>query len=59
MDLLLRLSKFGSLYERASDIQTSYIGNKFKYTLQPDGGYINDTGFILKYEDLEIIKVQD
>ena len=59
MDLLLRLSKFGTLYERATDIQTSYIGNKFKYTLQPNGGYKNEAGFILKYDDLEIIKVQD
>lgn len=59
MDLLLRLSKFGTLYERATDIQTTYIGNKFKYTLQPNGGYKNEAGFILKYDDLEIIKVQD
>ena len=47
MDLLLRLSRFGTLYERATDIQTSYIGNKFKYTLQPNGGYKNEAGFIL------------
>lgn len=59
MDLLLRLSRFGTLYERATDIQTSYIGNKFKYTLQLNGGYKNEAGFILKYDDLEIIKVQD
>ena len=59
MDLLLRLSRFGTLYERVTDIQTSYIGNKFKYTLQPNGGYKNEAGFILKYDDLEIIKVQD
>ena len=59
MDLLLRLSKFGTLFERATDIQTTYIGNKFKYTLQPNGGYKNEAGFILKYDDLEIIKVQD
>ena len=59
IDLLLRLSRFGTLYKRATDIQTSYTGNKFKYTLQPNGGYKNEAGFILKYEDLEIIKVQD
>lgn len=59
MDLILRLSRFGTLYERATDIQTSYIGNKFKYTLQLNGGYKNEAGFILKYDDLEIIKVQD
>jgi LysM repeat protein len=59
LDILLRLSKFGTLFESPSNIQTSYIGNKFNYTQQPNGGYKNEAGFILKYQDLEIIKVQD
>ena len=59
MDILLRLSKFGTLFESPSDIQTSYVGNKFKYTLQSNGGYKNESCFILKHQDLEIIKVQD
>ena len=59
IDILLRLSKFGTLFESPSNIQTSYIGNKFNYTQQPNGGYKNEAGFILKYQDLEIIKVQD
>ncbi|MDA9002114.1 LysM peptidoglycan-binding domain-containing protein [Flavobacteriaceae bacterium] len=58
-DILLRLSKFGTLFESASNIQTSYIGNKFNYSKQPNGGYKNEAGFILKHQDLEIIKVQD
>ena len=59
LDILLRLSKFGTLFESASNIQTSYIGNKFNYSKQPNGGYKNEAGFILKHQDLEIIKVQD
>ena len=59
LDILLRLSKFGTLFESASNIQTSYIANKFNYSKQPNGGYKNEAGFILKHQDLEIIKVQD
>ena len=59
LDILLRLRKFGTLFESASNIQTSYIGNKFNYSKQPNGGYKNEAGFILKHQDLEIIKVQD
>ena len=59
LDILLRLSKFGTLFESTSNIQTSYIGNKFNYSKQPNGGYKNEAGFILKHQDLEIIKVQD
>ena len=59
MDILLRLSRFGNLYESATDIRTSYIGNKFKYTLTLGQGYKNTACFILKHQGLEIIKVQD
>lgn len=59
MDVLLRLSKFGTLYSQTSDVQSAYIENKFQYVLQPYGGYKNEAGFILKHEDLYIIKVQD
>lgn len=59
LDILLRLSEFGTLFESASNIQTSYIGNKFNYSKQLNGGYKNEAGFILKHQDLEIIKVQD
>jgi len=59
MDVLLRLSKFGTLYPQTSDIQTAYLENKFLYTLQPNGGYKNEAGYILKYENLHIVKVLD
>ena len=59
MDILLRLSRFGTLYSDTSSFQTTYLENKFQYVLQPYGGYKNEAGYILKYEDLHIIKVQD
>ena len=59
LDILLRLSNFGSLFEIPSNIKTSYIANKFNYIIQLNGGYKNEAGFILKHQDLEIIKVQD
>ena len=59
MDILLRLSKFGTLYTQTSSFQTAYLENKFQYFLQPYGGYKNEAGYILKYEDLHIVKVQD
>ena len=59
MDVLLRLSKFGTLYTQTSSFQTAYLENKFQYFLQPYGSYKNEAGYILKYEDLHIVKVQD
>ncbi len=57
MDILLRLSKYGTLLRESLDFQTAYLENKFQYVLQPYGGYKNEAGYILKHEDLHIIKV--
>ena len=59
MDVLLRLSRYGTLYTETSNFQTAYLENKFQYFLQPYGGYKNEAGYILKYDDLHIVKVQD
>ena len=59
MDVLLRLSKNGTMYSDTSSFQTSYLENKFQYFLQPYGGYKNEAGYILKYQNLTIVKVQD
>ena len=59
MDILLRLTRYGTLYSETSSFQTAYLENKFQYFLQPYGGYKNEAGYILKYEDLHIVKVQD
>ncbi|MDA9303586.1 LysM peptidoglycan-binding domain-containing protein [Flavobacteriaceae bacterium] len=59
MDVLLRLSRYGTLDTETSSFQTAYLENKFQYFLQPYGGYKNEAGYILKYENLHIVKVQD
>ena len=59
MDILLRLSRYGTLYSETSRFQTTYLENKFQYILQPYGGYKNEAGYILKYEDLQLVKVLD
>ena len=59
MDILLRLSRYGTLYSETSGFQTRYLENKFQYILQPYGGYKNEAGYILKYEELQLIKVLD
>ena len=59
MDILLRLSKYGTLYTQNFNFQTAYLENKFQYFSQPYGGYKNEAGYILKYEDLHIIKILD
>ena len=59
MDVLLRLSRYGTLDTETSSFQTAYLENKFQYFLQPHGGYKNEAGYILKYENLHIVKVQD
>jgi LysM repeat protein len=59
IDVLLRLSRYGTLDSETSSFQTTYLENKFQYVLQPYGGYKNEAGYILKYEDLHIVKVLD
>ena len=41
LDILLRLSNFGSFFEIPSNIKTSYIANKFNYIRQLNGGPID------------------
>ena len=59
MDILLRLSKYGTLFTQTFTFQTAYLENKFQYFPQPYGGYKNEAGYILKHKDLHIVKVQD
>ena len=57
LDLLMRLASEDSLYESAKDsIETEYVENKFRYKKSLFGGYVNDAVYIVKYEDLRIVK---
>ena len=59
LDILLRLAAFDSVFEQLTETQTNYLENKFKYIQNEEGGYVNTSAYILKYEDLFILKVQD
>ncbi len=59
MDILLRLANGDSLRDSsASEIETEYIGNKFRYSKKMFGGYYNESGYIVKFDDLRIIEVK-
>jgi LysM repeat protein len=55
-DVLLRLASAENLYESVkNDSATQYVENKFSYELRPDGGYINNSVYILSYgKDLNL-----
>ncbi|NNF83047.1 MAG: LysM peptidoglycan-binding domain-containing protein [Flavobacteriaceae bacterium] len=60
MDILLRLATEDSLEGISSnDIETEYVGNKFRYSKKMFGGYYNESGYIVKYDDLRIVEVQE
>ena len=59
LDILLRLSSSNSIYDELTTVQTKYLENKFKYIESPSGGYVNQSGFILQYQDLFLIKIED
>jgi len=57
LDILLRLATEDNLYEASSDaIETEYIENKFRYNKALFGGYVNEAIYIVKYDDLRIVK---
>ncbi|WP_225035518.1 LysM peptidoglycan-binding domain-containing protein [Winogradskyella sp. SM1960] len=57
LDLLMRLATADNLYDASiNTIQTEYIENKFRYNKIPFGGYINEAVYIVKYDDLKIVK---
>ncbi|WP_458627331.1 amino acid ABC transporter substrate-binding protein [Winogradskyella sp. PC D3.3] len=59
LDLLMRLASAENLYEASTDaIETEYIENKFRYKKAPLGGYINEAVYIVKYDDLRIVKAK-
>jgi hypothetical protein len=55
----LRLAAYDSIYEQLTTIETKYLENKFRYVESQNGGYVNQSAYILKYENLHVVKVQD
>lgn len=60
LDVLIRLaSTYGSFYEMVKQgLETEHIENKFNYIQSLYGGYVNQTAYILRYENLEIITLE-
>ena len=57
LDILMRLATENNLYEASSDaIETEYVENKFRYNKSLFGGYVNEAVYIVKYDDLRIVK---
>jgi len=57
LDLLMRLASGDNLYEVSGEtIETEYIENKFRYNKSLFGGYINEAVYIVKYDNLKIVK---
>jgi len=57
LDLLMRLASGDNLYEASSDeIETEYLENKFRYNKSLFGGYVNEAVYIVKYDNLRIVK---
>jgi len=59
LDLLLRLASDDDLYKAASHtIETEYIENKFRYSKQNSGGFLNEAVYIVKYDNLTIVEAK-
>jgi hypothetical protein len=59
LDLLLRLASKDDLYAAsASDIETEYVENKFRYTKKLFGGYYNEAVYVVKYDNLIIVEAK-
>ncbi|MBU2928570.1 LysM peptidoglycan-binding domain-containing protein [Winogradskyella psychrotolerans] len=59
LDLLMRLASAENLYDASTEsIETEYIENKFRYNKSLSGGYINEAVYIVKYEDLRVVKAE-
>lgn len=57
LDVVLRLASNDNLYAASgSDIATEHVENKFHYSKSLFGGYTNEAHYIVKYDELKIIK---
>ncbi|MEP5338556.1 MAG: LysM peptidoglycan-binding domain-containing protein [Algibacter sp.] len=59
MDTVLRLVTSSDLYMSVNEAPlTEYVENKFAYKKKLFGGYYNDTVYLVKYDDLNIVEVE-
>ncbi|WP_197429312.1 LysM peptidoglycan-binding domain-containing protein [Winogradskyella endarachnes] len=59
LDLLMRLASAENLYEASGDtVETEYIENKFRYTTDFFGGYVNQAVYVVKFDDLKVVEAK-
>lgn len=59
LDLLMRLASAENLYEASGDtVETEYVENKFRYTTDFFGGYVNQAVYVVKFDDLKVIEAK-
>ncbi|WP_179346077.1 PBP1 and LysM peptidoglycan-binding domain-containing protein [Winogradskyella ursingii] len=57
LDVLMRLAYKDDLFQASDEsIETEYVENKFRYNKSLFGGYVNEAVYIVKYDDLRIVK---
>ncbi len=60
MDVVLRLATSEDLYLSTDKFPlTSYVEHKFAYKKKPFGGYFNDAVYLVKYDNLRIVQVEN
>lgn len=60
MDVVLRLVTSTSLYTSVKDDElTQYVENKFSYKKKLFGGFYNDSAYVVKYNNLQIVEVTE
>jgi hypothetical protein len=60
MDVVLRLVTSKNIYLSVNETPlTEYVENKFAYKKNLTGGYYNDTVYLVKYQDLNIVEVKN
>ncbi|ALJ04425.1 peptidoglycan-binding protein [Pseudalgibacter alginicilyticus] len=59
MDVVLRLVTSDDIYMSVNEAAlTQYVENKFAYKKKAFGGYYNEAVYLVKYEDLSIVEIE-
>ncbi|MFH4968837.1 LysM peptidoglycan-binding domain-containing protein [Gaetbulibacter sp. M240] len=59
MDVVLRLASSENIYQSVTKAPlTEYVENKFAYKKKLFGGYYNDTAYLVKYDDLNVVVIE-
>lgn len=60
MDVILRVLNYEDLYESVNAAPlTAYVENKFAYKKKFMGGYYNSSVYLVKYQDLKIVEIEE